>query len=180
MRRNFPAVAVYRVRQFLAALTARNLSADDRAFAAQYLTPPQLALFERMARADQQHAIAVARLLLERGWTDTTLLQAALLHDIGKAGSGLSPVHRTVIVLLERLWPTALDRLSARDEGWRRPFYRHRHHPEYGARLAESVGAAPAVVALIRYHQEQEAREPASIRPIAHMLAALRAADEMC
>lgn len=178
MKRRFPTVVAYRVRQFLAALTARSLSASDRALVARYLTPSQRTLFKRMAPADQQHAVAVARWLLEQGWTDTALLQAALLHDVGKAEGGLSPVHRALSVLLQRLWPAAWEWLSAQDAGWRRPFHRYRYHPEYGARLVEGVGAPPTVVALIRYHQGSG--EAASTHPIAPMLAALRAADEAC
>lgn len=178
MKRSFPATAAYRVRQFLAALTARSLSANDRAFVARYLTPSQRALFERMTPADQQHAVAVARWLLARGWMDTALLQAALLHDVGKAGEGLSPVHRAFSVLLQRVWPSAWEWLSAQDAGWRRPFHRYRYHPEYGARLVEGAGASPTVVALIRYHQDSEGA--ISAPPIASMLAALRAADEAC
>jgi putative nucleotidyltransferase with HDIG domain len=163
------------VRQFLAALVARDLSASDRAFVARYLTPQQQALFERLAPADQQHAIAVARLLLDRGWADTALLQAALLHDIGKADSGLNLAYRTAIVLLRALWPAAFDRLAARDRGWRRPFYRHRHHPEHGACLVEAAGADPLVVELIRRHQEPLRTAPRS--HVERLLAALQAAD---
>lgn len=170
-----PAATAYRVWQFVNALAARGLTPSDRTFVARCLAPSQQALFERMAPADQQHAVAVARLLLEQGLTEPALLQAALLHDVGKANSGLNLAYRTTIVLLRTLWPAALDWLSARDAGWRRPFYRHRHHPERGARLAEAAGADPVAVELIRRHQDHQRRVPAS--RIDRLLAALQAAD---
>lgn len=173
MRRGTISAAAYRVQQFLAAVTAGQLSTADWALVARYLTPAQLALFKCLPENDQQHALAVARTLLDQGWKDTELIQAALLHDIGKMDSGLHLMYRVAIVLLRALWPAGLRWLAASDRGWRRPFHIHQHHPEIGARLAAEAGASPRVVELILHHQS-----PACGGADARELAALQAADE--
>ncbi|MFQ5855651.1 MAG: HD domain-containing protein [Anaerolineae bacterium] len=165
--------AAHRVRQFFAAVTAGQLSGADRSLVETYLTPAQRALFERMSANDRQHAIAVVRTLLARGWHGPDLIQAALLHDVGKADGGLHLGYRVAIVLLRAFWPTGLQWLAATDSGWRRPFHIHQHHPEIGARLAAEAGASPRVVELILRHQS-----PADGHESIRGLAALKAADE--
>lgn len=163
--------AVYRVRQFFAAVTAGQLSGADRVLVESYLTPAQQALFERMPQSDQQHAITVARTLLGWDWRDSDVIQAALLHDIGKADGGLG--YRVAIVLLRALWPAGLKRIAADDTGWHLPFHIHQHHPEIGARLAAEAGSSSRVVRLILLHQS-----PADMDDNTGTLAALKAADE--
>lgn len=165
--------AVYRARQFFAALTAGQLSQVDRALIESYLTPAQQVLFEQMPKNDQQHAVAVARTLLDQGWHEIDLIQAALLHDAGKADGGLHLGYRVAIVLLRKFWPAGLKWLAAGETGWRRPFHVHQHHPEIGAQLAAEAGASPRVVELILHHQSSPARHEGLTG-----LAALRAADE--
>ncbi len=174
MKRQGYRTAVYRVRQFVSALRASRLSTQERTFVNQYLSPAQQVLFERMSVQDQSHAVAVARALYQQGWRDVALLQAALLHDIGKADSGLSLWHRVLIVLLHAIWPAGLTWLAQEDGGWRRPFYRHVHHPQIGARLAAEAGSSPSVVTFIAAHQT-----PVNGRldPIEAPLIALQAAD---
>lgn len=173
MSRSLTDATVYRVRQFFAAVVAGQISAADRTLLERYLTPAQRALFERMPESDQQHALAVARTLLDRGWSDTDLIQAALLHDVGKVSGGLHLGYRVAIVLLRVFWPAGLGWLASSERGWRRPFYVHQRHPEIGARLAAEAGASPQVVELISRHQS-----PASGHESISGLAALKAADE--
>jgi len=61
-----------------------------------------------MPRGDQRHSLAVLRTLLEWGETHPALLQAALLHDVGKAAAPLSPWERALLVLTEALCPALL------------------------------------------------------------------------
>ena len=165
---------VYRVRQFVSALRAGQLASQERAFVNRYLTPAQQALFERMSAQDQCHAVAVAHTLYQQGWRDVELLQAALLHDVGKAGSGLCLLHRVLIVLLQAFWPAGLAWLAKEDRGWRRPFYCHVHHPQIGARLAAAAGSSPSVIALISAHQTSVNGQ---LDQIKEPLIALQAAD---
>ncbi len=164
--------AVYRGRQFFVALTATGLSQADRDLVEQYLSPAQQELFARMSHGDQQHAAAVARALIDEGWVDSELIQAALLHDVGKAGGGLSLGYRVAIVLLRAFWPAGLKWMAATDSGWRRPFYVHQQHPEIGAQRAADTGSSTRVVELIRHHQS-----PVRNGPYSRELGILQIAD---
>jgi hypothetical protein len=147
--------ALYRLGQFLAALLAR-VSETECAQAKAYLPQPAWVLFRRMPVADQRHGWRVMRGLQRAGVTDSRLLAAALLHDVGKSEAGLTPIHRAIIVLLGRFWPSALARLAREPaEGWRRPFVIHRCHPALGAQSAARAGCDPLCTALIQRHQEE-------------------------
>jgi len=168
--------ARYRVRQFFRALTAR-VSDQELEQVAQILTPEALSLFRSMSAQDQCHALEVQRTLLRAGHTNSQLLAAALLHDVGKAAARLSSWQRAVIVLLERLAPRLLARLSQGEpQGWRCSFVVHARHPEIGARWAEETGCLPLTVALVRRHQDR----PGGCRTREdQLLAALQAADNL-
>ncbi|MEA3338851.1 MAG: hypothetical protein U9R15_02690 [Chloroflexota bacterium] len=147
--------ARYRVTQFFRALTAR-VSDEELEQVALMLTPASLTLFRSMATQDQRHALEVCRALRRADHTDSQLMTAALLHDVGKSAARLWAWHRAVIVLLERFAPRLLARLSRGElRGWRRPFIVHARHPEIGARWAEEAGCPPLTIALIRRHHDQ-------------------------
>ena len=167
--------ACHRVGQFFRALTAR-VSDEEVKRATRALTPEAQSLFLRQTTQDQRHALAVYRALRQAGDTDSHLLAAALLHDVGKAATWLSAVHRSIIVLLARFAPALLARLSRGEaRWWNRPFVVHAHHPQIGARWAEEVGCSPLTVALIRRHEEGPADGQTEQD---RLLAALRAADD--
>jgi len=82
------------------------------------------------------------------------LLQAALLHDVGKAGH-LGLWHRVVVVLLERFAPAMLWRLADEQPGSRGyPFFAYLNHPRWGAERAGEAGCDGLTVELIRRHHE--------------------------
>lgn len=167
----------YRVGQFTRRLRARPTGEDLRV-ARETLPSRAFALFAAMPAGDQLHGLAVLRLLRGEGHGDGALAQAALLHDVGKAGAGLTLVHRSLAVILERLAPGLLRRLARPAAGgWRYPFYAHLYHAEIGARRAEAAGCDPLVVALIRHHDGPGAWPDASAG-WQECLQALRRADE--
>lgn len=164
----------YRVRQFLGALRA-ELGLWRPPDLSAHLSEGELSLFQRMSRADQRHAVAVWQALRAAGERDPWLLRAALLHDVGKAESGLGLWHRVAFVLLSALWPGLLARLAKGGGGWREGFRVLQHHAERGAQLACDAGASPLVVALIRNHHATGKGE--SDPEVAWRMAALRRAD---
>ena len=168
--------ALYRVRQFIRASGAWFRSGEgDVAFAARYLSPPALALFQAMPRHDQQHARNVCQTLQRQGHMDRDLLAAALLHDAGKSFGREASVrlwHRVAVVLIRVFWPSLLGQLARNsEEGWRRPFYVQVYHAAIGAEAARQAGCSDIAVTLIRHHEDPPGRifDP--------LLAALQAAD---
>lgn len=144
---------MYRVRQFLQALAAR-VRPEEWAVVEEILTPAQRALFAAMPDRDQRHGIEVLHALRQRGTGHPALWQAALLHDVGKAGA-LCLWHRVAVVLLERFTPGLLSCLAAdRPGSWRYPFYVHLHHPWLGAARVQAAGGEPLVVRLIASHHQ--------------------------
>ena len=181
--------ARYRVYQFFVALKAMlvkgGLSAGDERLVKSILPAAnQQQLFARMSPNDQRHALAVARSLQQAGFHERPLLQAALLHDVGKS-LGQPIIHRVLIVLLKAFWPTMLERLSTPSsrpgkrlgpgEGWRRPFVIHAQHPAIGGDWAQAAGCDPLAVNLIARHQD--ILSPAPGGPEDELLAVLQWAD---
>ncbi len=79
-----------KVRQFRAHQRAR-VDARERAGLDDWLSPPQLALFDSMHVADRRHGLDVVATLRAEGQLDEELLLAGLLHDAGKGDTGLWP-----------------------------------------------------------------------------------------
>ena len=168
--------ALYRVRQFVRASGAWFRSGEgDVEFAARYLSPAAVELFQAMPRYDQHHAMNVCHALERQGHGERDLFAAALLHDAGKSvvsGARLRLWHRVVAVLIRVFWPSLLDRLAKDQQGsWRQPFYVQVHHAAIGAKAAQKAGCSEVTVDLIRHHEDalDQALDP--------LLAALQAAD---
>ncbi|MFM8320538.1 MAG: HD domain-containing protein [Chloroflexota bacterium] len=146
--------AIYRVRQFLAALRAAPGAADLEQLR-EALSPPLLDLFCSMQAGEQAHSLQVYRRLRADGAANPHLLAAALLHDVGKTRSPLRLWQRAAVVLAQALIPARARRWGqGHPHGWKRPFVTAAQHPAWGAEQAAAAGAAPLVVALIRRHQD--------------------------
>lgn len=179
---------LYRAAQFLAAVktglpawaggTAFPTGKDLALIGSILPVPAQQQLFDRMPSNDQRHALAVARTLIQAGHDHPALLQAGLLHDVGKS-LGQPIMHRVVIVLLEAFWPAVLQRLSAPGAGggWRRPFVVHAEHAATGATWAGEAGCDSLAVRLIARHEDQLQAEASSDEN--RLLAALQWADNL-
>lgn len=168
----------YRLRQGFGRLGAQLRPGKlELHWAREHLPEPYWRLFEAMPRGDQWHGLCVAQRLAAQGWQDADLLAAALLHDVGKANSGLTLAHRTLIILLRWLRVGWFERLTTSDQGWHRPFYAHRYHAALGAELLAVAEASPEIIALVKAHEGHgEAVSPG----LAAQLEALIAADDAC
>ena len=168
----------YRVRQFAMRLVARFRTIDDQP-ARGVLSPSALELFASMPRGDQAHALCVLRELGRQELVEGPLAQAALLHDVGKAGAGLTLVHRSIIVLLQTISGSLVEDLADPDPtSWRHPFYVHLHHADIGARRCQDAGCAQQVIDMVRLHETRSAQ--LATGPMQTSLRALQCADDRC
>lgn len=170
-----PGSPALRLKQGVRALAAFSRPvAIERA--AALLTAEQLAVFQRMARSEQLHSLAV----LESAHAEDsiTLAQAALLHDAGKSRYPVRLWQRTLPVLVGAVSKPLLLRLSARDPCrlWSRGFVVYVHHPEWSAALAEAAGSSDEVVWLVRHHATEAGQW--QTHPLYPLLVRLQAADD--
>ena len=112
---------------------------------AEWLEPRQVELFYSQALADQRHARRVASWLVARGHVDRLLIQAALLHDVGKAIAPIWLGQRVAWVIVGRLAPGARGWLVGRGGGWRALAA----HQGIGAERLRAIGAEPRLVGLV-------------------------------
>ena len=153
----------------------------DLALARQFLSPRELAAFQRMSRADQLHSLNVLRALLrDRPDAPRTLAKAALLHDVGKSRCHLAVWQKTLAVLLLAKAPGLGLRFSHKEtlDWWRAPFVVRRHHARWSAEILRDIGSEPSVIWLARHHHD----DLAHFQDHEHiaLLAALQAADSQC
>ncbi len=143
-----------RLEQFFRALAAR-VTDEDREEAASVLGPNLLPLFFDMTTWDQRHGLAVCRALERRGFGQRELLQAALIHDCGKAAAAVKLWHRVAAVLMKALLPGVWQSEFWKAPGtWRYPVYVYRKHPSLGSSMAEEAGCSALVACLIRFHED--------------------------
>ncbi len=133
-------------------------------------------LFAAMPVEDRQHGMQVLAALQADGATDPPVLQAGLLHDLGKAEAGVGVIHRVARVLLARSLPPLWTRLAGTPTGWRRPYWAVANHPERGAVWVASAGGSDDLIELVRHHENPPPAEWSGTAR-ARWHAALTAAD---
>jgi len=136
-----------KIRQTKRHILAR-VSAHERDAVAGWLTPAQLALFDRMHLADRRHGLDVVAALRAAGERDPEVLLAGLLHDAGKGDTGMLPRILHSLGQAQIRWPAlALGWLP----GMHAAQVRLRDHAEVSAGLAAAAGCAPRTADLIRW-----------------------------
>lgn len=96
---------IKRIRQFL-----KNISYSyqtvDQDFISSYLDPHETALFNKLQKSEQIHAVLVAKGVLEELDADRhqSFIKAVLLHDIGKIVRPLSIVEKSLAVMMDKLF----------------------------------------------------------------------------
>ena len=144
----------YRASQFWKALAAAPTQ-TDLDMAKELLPPKLMDLFLSMQPSEQAHSIQVCSRLIENGQESQDLLVAALLHDLGKSRHPLHAWERVLIVIVQKLSATQLERWGKGDvQSWKRPFVVAAQHPSWGAEMAQQAGASDLTVRLILRHQE--------------------------
>ena len=138
---------VAKVRQFRTHLRA-SVGPAERAGLDDWLTEPQLRLFDGMHVADRRHGLDVAATLRAEGVTDTDVLLAGLLHDAGKGQTGIWP---RVAYSLGQFFGAWVWRVGGVVPGLRTSLARLHEHAETSAVLAAEAGCSPRTVELIRH-----------------------------
>ena len=125
------------VRRFFGFLTARPLSPREQIFVSDSISSDLRRLFYTQRIEDQRHAVDVA----SRVANDPDLIEAALMHDIGKTAVHLGAIERS----LATMWSMAS--LPIWGE-----WLSYRDHGPIGADLLEAHGAGALAVSFTRHH----------------------------
>ncbi|ERL25544.1 HDIG domain protein [Mitsuokella sp. oral taxon 131 str. W9106] len=134
---------IQRIRQFYRALFA-SMEQADHELVWQVLSEKEQTLFYAMHRADQVHAINVARTALKiakeypREVNRTLLLRVALLHDVGRKKGDLDIWGKAFAVLAMKGFPRIAEHLMQARKGT--IFYRF-GHALYVSRYHAAIGA---------------------------------------
>ncbi len=124
------------VRRFFGFVTARPLAPSEQRFVAATLPPALADLFFSQPYQDQRHAFDVATHV-----DDPKVLEAALLHDVGKARSGLGAVGRSLATIWGATGLPIRGRWSI-----------YLAHGRLGADMLAERGATRLTVSFARHH----------------------------
>lgn len=168
-------------RRFLFSLWPAGPGVAGEAWARQWLRSGEIDVWKAMNGPDRRHGLGVARRVAEAlGNSDgagvpRNALAAALLHDCGKAGSGLGVLGRTsATVLAVALGRRRLAAWSETRAGWAAKAGSYANHDDIGADILAAAGSDPAVVAWAREHH----RLPSEWSVDPALAAVLKAADD--
>lgn len=137
-----PGRPLHLARRFFEVIFARPLDASELSTVASWVGPELFELFVSQQTADQRHGYATGRRVLGRGVTDTDIIAAGALHDVGKRESRLGAVGRTLATLLMAAGLPMPRRMAG-----------YRDHGALGAEILEKAGAPGVVVRFARHHQ---------------------------
>jgi putative nucleotidyltransferase with HDIG domain len=149
--------------RFLGALWPAGPPAGDERWALAQLLPGERELWRRMRGPDRRHAVGVARasvrLLEDAGEARRReIVAGALLHDVGKVASPLSPTGRAAATVAA----VALgrERLAGgtRASGWRAAALLYLDHDRVGGELLREAGSDPFTIAWAEQHHEPPER----------------------
>jgi hypothetical protein len=167
------AAAQYRLAQAWAHLDTRDHPIFLPPNLVRLLNDGVLNTFRALPAADQAHLIAVAIQLAEAGWDDE-IVTAGLVHDIGKAVSGIriTVVDRGLWVILKRVLPSWANSLADRTTQPRFGvgMWALARHAGTGASMLAAAGCNHRVCWLVRHHECRDIDDPG--------LRALIAADD--
>lgn len=147
----------YRIKQFINAITAK-ITNEDMDFVHKYLTQEEIKLFEKLSVSEQKHCIMVAidikEACKEESLNEKRMIKVALLHDIGKIKVRLTPIDKSVFVLLNKF---SNGRLKNFDNIKKiNVFY---NHGKLGYELLKKYNYDEEFLELIKNHHSEETEE---------------------
>lgn len=151
--------SLHLARRFFASLSPTPLDEQEIAWVGAVLSPAELALFDSMPLHDRRHAIDVAR-RVDRSLAgtphegDRRWMLAALLHDVGKAQSGLGIPGRVVATLVAAAWGRQRVAIWACRTGMSGRIGLYIDHPAQGEELILVAGGPREAAAWARLHQD--------------------------
>jgi putative nucleotidyltransferase with HDIG domain len=154
--------------RFFGSLRVRPLRPADLELVRATLRGPELACWERLGPADRAESVATARsaILALGPHSDEKWVAAALLHDVGKAETGLGPFGRSVATV------TAMGLGRRRVRSWTNAFGRYVDHDELGATRLREAGARREAVEWAAVHHRPKLWATTDIPPaVCHILA---------
>jgi hypothetical protein len=125
--------------RFLETIRKPKLHEVDDLWAHSKLSPSEIDLWANMSSADRHHCISVAKNVEKIIPNDRVVIQAALLHDIGKSKASSSALFRV---------------LNSRALG--REVGQYLCYPSVGAELLKLAGSDPFVCAWANEHHYQQ------------------------
>jgi hypothetical protein len=154
--------AIHRVSQFWRHSSAR-VSALEIRRAEAILGPTLLPFFLELPVNDRRHGLDVLATIDGTVSNPPNVLQqAALLHDMGKAGAALSVLERSVTVFLGALSPRLLRAALRLRPGLGRRYAIYAAHARLGAERLRAVGAAELAAVIAEHHSENPTLEVTS------------------
>jgi putative nucleotidyltransferase with HDIG domain len=149
--------ALHRVGQFWRHASAR-VTEQERVTIEPLLGPALWPLFAQLPVNDQRHGLDVLETVRRlEGQPDRLLQQAALLHDVGKAGAEFSVVDRSLTVFLRAASPRLLEALRRAQPGFARRQDIYSDHARIGAEWLRTAGA-PELAEIVAEHHAPEPR----------------------
>ena len=140
-----------RVGQFWRHASAR-VTPHEQAKAEQLLGPLS-ALFLELPVNDQRHGLDVLQTVIRIDSQPSRLLQqAALLHDLGKAGAHFSVAERSLTVLLLATSARTLTALLRARPGFARRYAIYADHAKIGAERLRAAGAGELAAIVAEHH----------------------------
>ena len=144
-------------RRFFGSLRPGGPSVAEQQWAESKLLPGEQAIWRSLSSPDRRHSAGVARRVeVTLGPAATrSVLAAALLHDCGKAESGLRTPGRvlaTVLAMTAMKTDADVERWCQSKLSWKRTVGRYRRHPAIGAQMLSEVGSDAVTVTWTREH----------------------------
>ncbi|MDI6619137.1 MAG: HDIG domain-containing protein [Clostridiales bacterium] len=144
---------LYRIKQFFRGIFV-CVPPESGILIKRYLNKKEYDLFMKLPPYERAHALNTAFTVQGFGDIDNKeiIVKAALLHDIGKVGSGIGIFGKSILVLTDKFFPDFSHKLSQKIDMFK-IYYKH---PEIGAKLLESIGTDKKVILLVENHHSNK------------------------